>query len=68
MDKSDEFQISNIDVSCCVEVNQTEVCHIADYKVREEIMKLVENYKPDKKIDVPVEMNIVLKDDEPVYG
>lgn len=62
----EEFRTMSVNM-CCVKINLVDTSHIMDSDVRKEIEILVENYKPDKKVDVPVEMKLILKDDEPVY-
>ena len=43
------------------------VAHVSDVQMRERVRSAIENYVPQAPKNVGVEMNIVLKDDEPVY-
>ncbi|GBM82407.1 hypothetical protein AVEN_84832-1 [Araneus ventricosus] len=45
---------------------EVELTHIRDLKVKTELKKLIENYKPHKTETTVVTMRIILKDNEPV--
>ncbi|GBM30605.1 hypothetical protein AVEN_27633-1 [Araneus ventricosus] len=45
---------------------EVELTHIRDLKVKTELKKLIENYKPHKTETTNVTMRIILKDNEPI--
>ncbi|GBM50181.1 hypothetical protein AVEN_50074-1 [Araneus ventricosus] len=47
-------------------IEEVELNHIRDLKVKTELKKLIENYKPGKTATTDVTMRIILKDDEPI--
>ncbi|GBM90469.1 hypothetical protein AVEN_75847-1 [Araneus ventricosus] len=47
-------------------VEEVELTHIRDPKVKRELKKLIENYKPHKTETTDVTMRIILKDNEPI--
>ncbi|GBN97647.1 Retrovirus-related Pol polyprotein from transposon 412 [Araneus ventricosus] len=47
-------------------IEEVELNHIIDLKVKKELKKLIENYKPEKIATTDVTMRIILKDNEPV--
>lgn len=61
---SEIFALNKIDLSD--EINYVNVEHIIDQKCKK-IKELVSSYRPEKVRDVGIELNIVLKDETPVY-
>lgn len=49
------------------EVNDVNIEHIRDRECKDKIRGIISNYKPEKIRDVGIELNIVLKDEIPVY-
>ncbi|XP_029178535.1 uncharacterized protein K02A2.6-like [Nylanderia fulva] len=49
------------------EVNDVNIEHIMDRECKDEIREIISSYKPEKIRDVGIELNIVLKDETPVY-
>ncbi|GBM47862.1 hypothetical protein AVEN_91845-1 [Araneus ventricosus] len=47
-------------------VEEVELNHIRDLRVKTELKKLIENYKPGKTATTDVTNRIILKDNEPV--
>jgi len=47
--------------------NEIDLSHVPDAKHREQVKRLVREYKPSKTRSVDLKMSIVLTDDEPVY-
>ncbi|GBN83334.1 hypothetical protein AVEN_23724-1 [Araneus ventricosus] len=47
-------------------IEEVELNHVRDLKVKTELKKLIENYKPEKTATTDVAMRIILKDNEPV--
>ncbi|GBL86112.1 hypothetical protein AVEN_89145-1 [Araneus ventricosus] len=47
-------------------IEEVELNHIRDFKIKKELKKLIENYKPEKTATMDVTMRIILKDNEPV--
>lgn len=60
-DRPDIFQINLVG-----DLNELDLSHIKEEHYREEIKRIVINYKPEKTHDVGVKMKIVLKDEIPV--
>lgn len=50
------------------ETNAADVTHIKDQIYKNKVKELISGYKPKKIQDVGVELNIVLKDETPVYS
>ncbi|GBL79981.1 Retrovirus-related Pol polyprotein from transposon 412 [Araneus ventricosus] len=48
-------------------IEEVELNHIRDLKVKTELKKLIENYKPEKTATTDVAMRIILKDDKPLF-
>ncbi|KAG5319684.1 TF26 protein, partial [Pseudoatta argentina] len=62
------FSINVEEIRCKVDSQrQIEIDNIEDSLVKHEIKDLIENYKPQKIKETKVKMNIVLKDEIPVY-
>jgi len=53
-------------IDCIDEKDGPDSAHLDD-GCRIALKNMIENYKPDKTRDVNVNMNLILKDDEPVY-
>lgn len=57
--------VNKIDV--VQDVNEVDLTHVNNPSCKNELKEIISNYKPDKVRDVDIKLNIVLKDDVPVY-
>lgn len=57
--------VNKIDLSD--EVNTVNIKYIKDPNYKDEIKEIISSSKPEKTRDVGIELNIVLKDETPVY-
>jgi len=54
-------------INCIREVNEIDLSHIPCRELRNTVENMINNYNPVKSREVSIEMNLVLKDSEPVY-
>lgn len=57
--------VNEIDLSD--EINGVNIEHIRDRKCKDEIREIISSYKPNKIRDVGIELNIILKNETPLY-
>lgn len=50
----------------CYAAENVSIEYISDPRIRREVNKLVQNYKPEKTKEAPIQLKIILKDDKPV--
>jgi len=48
-------------------LDEIDLAYLKDEKCRDEVSDIVSNYKAEKIRDIGIELNIILKDDIPVY-
>lgn len=65
-DESGESYIHQINV--IDKADEVDLSHITEKYYREEILKIITNYKPDKTEDIGIKAKIILRSDEPIVS